>query len=80
MGHTLDTKQIPHYLRKPILINPSAVKKVHNKELKNKGKDIWRSSKCGLVVARINKSTPSSKFLNSISNPKLSRTVASRIA
>jgi len=80
MGHTLDTKQIPHYLRKPISINLSAVKKVHNEELKNEWKDTWRSSKCGLVVARIDESTPSSKFLNSISNPKLSRMAASRIA
>jgi hypothetical protein len=80
MGCTLNTKQIPHYLRKRIPINLSAVKKAHNEELKNEWKDTWRSSECGLAVARIDKSTPSSKFLNSISNPKLLRMAASRIA
>ena len=32
-GHTSDTKQLPCYLRKPILINLSAVKKAHNESL-----------------------------------------------
>ena len=79
-GRTSDTKQIPRYLRKPIPANPSAVKKAHNEELKNEWKETWRSSERGKAVARIDESTPSSKFLKSISNPKLSRTSASRIA
>ena len=79
IGCTSNTKQIPCYLKKPIPTNPSAVKKVHNKELKNEWKEVWRSTKRGKVVARINKSTPSSKFLKLISNPKLSRTSASKI-
>jgi hypothetical protein len=29
-GCTTDTKQLPKYLQKPILINPSAVKKAYN--------------------------------------------------
>ncbi len=57
LGHTLDTKQIPCYLRKPIPINPSAVKKAHNEEVKNEWKDTWRSTERGKAVARIDEST-----------------------
>jgi ribonuclease HI len=34
-GRSLDTKHLPHYLRKPILINPTAAKAAHNAALKN---------------------------------------------
>jgi hypothetical protein len=32
-GHPSDMKLLPHYLRKPILTNSSALKKAHNKSL-----------------------------------------------
>jgi len=32
-GRTLDTKLLPRYLRKPVLINSSAVKKAHNESV-----------------------------------------------
>ena len=79
-GHTLNTKHLPCYLRKPLLINLSAVKKAHSNELKKEWKEDWRNSKRGKVVLRIDKSTLSGKFLKSISNPKLPKAVASRIA
>ncbi len=42
-GHTSDTKHLPCYLRKPLLINPSALKKAHSKRLKKEWHDAWRS-------------------------------------
>jgi hypothetical protein len=78
-GHTSDTKQLPHYLRKPLLINLSAVKKAHSDELKREWKEDWRNSEQGKVALRINESTPSGKFLKSISIPKLPKAAASKI-
>jgi hypothetical protein len=79
-GRTLDTKHLPPYLRKPLLINPTAAKAAHNAALKSEWQNEWRNSKRGKAVAEIDESTPSSKFLKTISNPKLSRLEASRIA
>jgi hypothetical protein len=79
-GCMTDTKQLPKYLRKPILINPSAVKKAHNESLAKEWREEWRNLKCRIVTLAINDTTPSTKFLKSISNPKLSRIAASAIA
>jgi ribonuclease HI len=79
-GCTSDTKHLPPYLRKPLLINPTAAKAAHNAALKSEWQNEWRNSKRGKAVAEIDESTPSSKFLKTISNPKLSRLEASRIA
>jgi hypothetical protein len=79
-GRTSDTKQLPRYLRKPLLINPSAVKKAHSDELKREWKEDWRNSERGKAALRIDESTPSGKFLKSISNPKLPKAAASKIA
>src|SRR6266851_5032178 len=43
-GRTLDTKQLPHYLRKPLPTNPSAVKKAHNNKLKREWQEDWKNS------------------------------------
>jgi ribonuclease HI len=79
-GCTSDTKHLPRYLRKPIVTNPSAVTKMHNKSLKDEWQYMWRNSERGKATTKIDESTPSGKFLKSISNPKLSRVAASRIA
>ena len=79
-GHTSDTKHLPPYLRKPLLINPTVAKAAHNAALKNEWQNEWRNSKQGKALAEIDESTLLSKFLKSISNPKLSRMEASRIA
>jgi len=55
-------------------------KAAHNAALKNEWQNKWRNSMQGKVLTEIDKSTPLSKFLKSISNPKLSRMEASRIA
>jgi hypothetical protein len=79
-GRTSDMKLLPHYLRKPVLINSSAVKKAHNEHLAKEWREDWRNSKQGKVTALIDESTPLSKFLKTMSNPKLSRAAASAAA
>ena len=79
-GRNSDTKLLPSYLRKPLPINPTALKTTHIARLKKEWLDEWKKSERGIATARIDESTPSSKFLKSISNPKLSREAASRVA
>ena len=79
-GHMSDTKQLPLYLRKPLLMNITAIKAAHNKELKNEWRQDWRSSERGKVATKIDDTTPSSKFVKLLSNPKITRLAASRIA
>ena len=43
-GLTSDPTHLPLYLRKPLLTNPSAVKRAHNNCLKFKWTTTWRSS------------------------------------
>ena len=79
-GKTSDKKILPSYLRKPLLINPSAVKQAHHENLMKKWKKDWNESDRGKHTARLDRSTPSKKFLNAISHKELSRIDASRIA
>jgi hypothetical protein len=44
-GHTSETKLLPSYLRKPLLINTSAVKAAYRSKLKKEWQDGWRESK-----------------------------------
>jgi hypothetical protein len=44
-GCTSDTKLLLRYLRKPVLTNSSAVKKVHNESLTKEWREEWRNSK-----------------------------------
>ena len=53
---------------------------VHIKALKEKWKTNWKNASRGKVTSEINDSTPLSRFLNAISNLKLTRAAASRIA
>ena len=79
-GLSSPNELLPPYLRKPLLINPSAVTRKFNNELKKEWCREWHKSERGKRTRKINTSTPSAKFLKSISNPKLSREGASRIA
>jgi hypothetical protein len=79
-GCSLDTKLLPPYLRKALLINPAAVKMAHYAKLKEEWKDTWNNSVRGRALVQIEESTPSTRFLKAISNPKLSRDMASKIA
>ena len=79
-GCISDTKLLLHYLRKPLLTNPSAVKKAHNDSLAEEWCKEWRSSKRGIAILAIDETSPLMKFLKAISSPKLLRTAASVIA
>jgi hypothetical protein len=75
-----DKHLLPPYLRKQMLTNPSAVKRAHHDKLKNKWANAWKVSERGQKISKIDPSSPSKKFLNTISHAELSREAASRIA
>jgi len=79
-GHTSDKELIPTYLRKPLLMNPSAIKRAYSDRIKNKWNNTWRKSKRGGKMHQIDTSTPSNKFLKAISTPNLSRRSTSLIS
>jgi len=79
-GSNSPAKQLPRYLRKPLPLNPSAVKRKHEEELKKKWKTDWHASERGSKLLSTDSTTPSDKFLKTISNEKLSRAAASSIA
>ena len=79
-GITSDAKTLPLYLRKPLLTNPAAAKRILNDDLLNKWKTEWPQSTRGKKMKKMDESTPSAKFLKMISKDKLSREAASRIA
>jgi ribonuclease HI len=73
-------KLLPSYLRKPLCRNPSALKRDYSDKLKKDWTTTWRQATRGKLATRMDSSTPSAKFLKTISNPKLSRKSASQIA
>jgi len=79
-GHNSDIKHLPACLRKLLLINPAALKRIHSDALKKRWKAVWSSSARGKKMLRIDNTTPSIKFLKTISNTNLSRDAASKIA
>jgi len=79
-GFTSDPTLLPQYLRKPLLTNPSAVKRAHNDRLKVKWASIWRKSKRGRIMVKSNKTTPSNRFLKAISLTNITRSTASLIS
>ena len=74
-----DKELLPPYLRKPLLINPSAVKQKLIDKLKKDWSKEWLKSERGKVALKINNTTPSNKFIKTISNTKLSHEASSRI-
>ena len=78
-GRTSDTALLPHILRRPLATSTSAIKQKHSMDTKNKWAKRWRDSERGKCIHSIDSSTPSPKFLQAISNPKLSRRSASMI-
>ena len=79
-GYTSDTKSIPPYLRKPLLINPAAVRRANYEKLKKEWSREWRQSERGQKTQQFDKTTPSKTFLKSISQGNLTREVASRLS
>ena len=62
-GLTSDKSLLPPYLKKPLLINPSAIKRAYNDILKSEWTNAWRRSERGRRMLKIDNSTPSKKFL-----------------
>ena len=79
-GKQSDIKHLPAYLRKPLLINPAALKRSHGDALKMRWKADWTTSVRGKKMLHTDSTTPSTKFLRTISSPNLSRNEASKIA
>ena len=79
-GRTSDLNLLPAYLRKPLLTNPSAVKRAHNDALKGKWANTWKHSDRGRKMGNIDSTTPSKGFLKAISTLGVTRTAASTIA
>jgi len=79
-GKTSDKQTLPLYLRKPLLTNPAAVKRGFHEDLIKKWKSEWEASVRGQRAAHIDATTPSKKFLRTVSQTELSRVDASQIA
>jgi hypothetical protein len=69
---TSSTKLLPPYLRKPLLITSAAAKRAYNNNLTSTWKADWMQSPRGKNMKKMDDTMPSTKFLKTISNPKLS--------
>ena len=65
-GKSSDKKMLPFYLRKRLLINPTAVKQAHHKDQMKTWKDGWKASYRGKHATSPDESTPSKRFLKTI--------------
>ena len=79
-GKSSNKMHLPFYLRKPLLINPAAIRKTFHEKQKKEWTQEWKESERGKKAVAIDKTTPSKTFLLAISDDKISRTSASRIA
>jgi hypothetical protein len=71
-GYSSEKHLLPPLARKPLLINPTAIKRAHHDTLKAHWKMGWKTSDRGKRDAHFNKAMPSKKFLKTISQSKLS--------
>ena len=78
-GTTSDKKLLPTYLRRPLLINPSAVTQHKNTEIKQRWKSKWKQSTRGRRLAKLGLKAPSPSFIRIISNANISRRSASLV-
>ena len=79
-GLSLINELLPPYLRKPLLINPSAVLRANNDTLNKEWSQDWCKTKRGKRMLKIDSTIPSAKLLKMLSNTKLSQVAASRLA
>jgi ribonuclease HI len=78
-GLSSDKPLLPVYLKRPLTINPSAASKSRNTKINQNWKRVWRDSKRGKAVTKIDKNTPSAHFLRSISKADIPRRSASLV-
>ena len=78
-GFTSDKNLLPTYLRRPLLINPSAVTQHKNTEIKQRWAKKWKKSSRGRKLAKLGHNAPSSSFICAISRANISRRSASLV-
>jgi ribonuclease HI/exonuclease III len=78
-GTQSDKRLLPPYLRRTLPTNPNAVKQNFTVKLNTKRKEQWKTSYRGQLMAKIDASTPSNKFIDAISHSEISRSSASLI-
>ena len=78
-GNTSDKKLLPTYLRRPLLINPSAVTQHINTEIKQRWNRKWKQSARGRRLAKLGLSAPSPSYIRTISKANISRRSASLV-
>jgi hypothetical protein len=76
---TSNKTSLPTYLRRTLPLNPAAIRQHHNAKLIRTWTTKWKDSKRGKAFLRLDKTTLSPSFLKWISNPSLSRKLASLI-
>jgi ribonuclease HI len=79
VGLSSHKSTLPKLLRCPLTINPSAVHRKWNTEIKQHWKNNWRNSKRGKTLTKIDPKSPSPHFLHAISNTNISCRSASHI-
>ena len=79
-GLTSDKPLLPPFLKKPLLTNPSAVKRAYNNTLQNEWAATWHQLERGSKMLLINASTLSKEFLGAISLPEITHSLASLIS
>jgi ribonuclease HI len=70
-GLTSDTKLLPPTLRRALPKSTTAIKQKHSTQIKSKWVTLWRKSPRGKQMLVIDNTSPSPKFIQAISNPKL---------
>jgi ribonuclease HI len=79
-GYSSEKHLLPPLARKPLPINPAAIKRAHHDTLKAHWKMGWKTSDRGKRDAHFDKATPSKKFLKMISQSKLCHEDASHLS
>jgi hypothetical protein len=77
VGASTDKRLLPSLLCHKLTINPAALKRKHDKSIKEKWRTKWRSTPCGMLMAEQDDTTPSNTFLKLISGSKITRRAAS---
>jgi hypothetical protein len=79
-GYLSEKHLLPPLAQKPLLINLTAIKRVHHDALKAHWKMGWKTSDRGKRDACFDEATPSKKFLKIISQSKLSHEDVSHLS
>jgi ribonuclease HI len=78
-GLSSEKSILPTFLKRELTINPSAVQRKRNSEIKQRWQAGWKSSKRGKTFSAIDNKSPSIRFLRTISKANISRRSASLI-